>query len=190
MLARPWRPRHVNGSTGTTSVVHSSSWRAYASAVGVTVAAEHSADGPAPATLDASTSAADSEKPTCLRILIVDDDPTLLHSLKEILESDGHSIVTADGGQAGIDTFLASMHTGDPFPVVITDLGMPYVDGRKVATAVKTVNASTVVLMLTGWGQRLAAANDVPAHVDKVLNKPPKLTDLREALARIRPVTH
>lgn len=129
-------------------------------------------------------------KRSCLRILIVDDDPTLLHSLQEILEADGHSIVAADGGQAGIDTFLAALQTGDPFPVVITDLGMPYVDGRKVATAIKTANASTVILMLTGWGQRLAAANDVPAHVDKVLNKPPKINDLREALARIGPAAH
>lgn len=129
-------------------------------------------------------------KRSCLRILIVDDDPTLLRSLREILEADGHSIVAADGGQAGIDAFLAALRTGEPFPVVITDLGMPYVDGRKVATAIKTANASTVILMLTGWGQRLAAANDVPAHVDKVLNKPPKISDLREALARIGSAAH
>ncbi|MGH8263453.1 MAG: response regulator [Steroidobacteraceae bacterium] len=122
-----------------------------------------------------------------LRILIIDDDPTLLHSLKETLEAEGHRIVTADGGQAGIDAFLAAMQSDDPFPVVITDLGMPYVDGRKVATAIKTANDSTIVLMLTGWGQRLAAANDIPAHVDKVLNKPATLKDLREALARARP---
>jgi hypothetical protein len=37
--------------------------------------------------------------------------------------------------------------------------------------------------MLTGWGQRLVSEDDVPAHVDFVLNKPPKLRELREALA-------
>jgi hypothetical protein len=41
-----------------------------------------------------------------------------------------------------------------------------------------------MVLMLTGWGQRLVADGDIPAHVDRVLSKPPKLRELREALAR------
>ena len=63
---------------------------------------------------------------------------------------------------------------------------MPYVDGRRVAAAVKSTAAATPVIMLTGWGQRLSADNDLPAHVDRVLNKPPKLRDVRQALAEFR----
>ena len=118
-----------------------------------------------------------------LRILIVDDDPLLIKSLRDTLESDGHLIVTANGGQAGIDAFRAALSRKERFDVVITDLGMPYVDGRKVASAVKGDSPSTPVILLTGWGQRLIAEGDVPPHVDKVLNKPPKLRELREALA-------
>jgi signal transduction histidine kinase/ActR/RegA family two-component response regulator len=119
-----------------------------------------------------------------LRILIVDDDPLVLKSLRDILEADGHDVTTADGGRAGIDAFLAAKAQGNPFPVVITDLGMPYVDGRKVSNAVKTAAPQTILLLLTGWGQRLVADGDVPPHVDRVLSKPPKLRELREALAR------
>jgi len=118
------------------------------------------------------------------RILIVDDDPLVLKSLRDTLEADGHAVTTADGGQAGIDAFLASRAQGNPFPVVITDLGMPYVDGRKVSSAIRTAAPGTIVLLLTGWGQRLVADGDIPAHVDRVLSKPPKLRELREALAR------
>ena len=118
-----------------------------------------------------------------LRILVVDDDPLVLKSLRDALEGDGHSVATADGGQAGIDAFLAARAQGDPFPVVITDLGMPYVDGRKVSNVVKTAAPGTSVLLLTGWGQRLVADGDIPPHVDRVLSKPPKLRELREALA-------
>jgi len=117
------------------------------------------------------------------RILIVDDDPLVLKSLRDALESDGHTVMIADGGQAGIDAFRAELAGGEPFPVVITDLGMPYVDGRKVANAVKSAAPSTIVLMLTGWGQRLVAEGDIPAHVDRVLGKPPKMRELREAMA-------
>ena len=40
-----------------------------------------------------------------MRILVVDDDPLLIRSLRDTLESDGHIVVTANGGQAGIDMF-------------------------------------------------------------------------------------
>jgi DNA-binding response OmpR family regulator len=92
-----------------------------------------------------------------LRILIVDDDPMVLKCLGDTLKMDGHQVVIADHGQAGIEAF-AEAHTGkQPFGVVITDLGMPYLDGRKVAVAIKGVSPTTPVILLTGWGQRLVA---------------------------------
>ena len=118
-----------------------------------------------------------------LRLLLVDDDPLLLKSLQDALGTDGHVIATANDGQAGIDTFRAALARAEPFDAVITDLGMPYVDGRKVADAIKAVAPSTPVILLTGWGQRLVAEGDIPPHVDRVLSKPPKLRELREALA-------
>jgi PAS domain S-box-containing protein len=117
-----------------------------------------------------------------LRILVVDDDPLLLKSLRDILKADGHEVSTANGGQDGIDFFRADLQRGAAFDVVISDLGMPYVDGRKVASAIKDLSPSTPVILLTGWGQRLVAEGDIPAHVDLVLGKPPKLGQLREAL--------
>jgi signal transduction histidine kinase/ActR/RegA family two-component response regulator/HAMP domain-containing protein len=120
-----------------------------------------------------------------LRILLVDDDPLLIKSLRDILEGDGHVITVADGGQHGIDTFLSAQQRANPFSLVITDLGMPYVDGRKVAAAVKVATPSTPVIMLTGWGRRLLAENDIPPYVDRVLSKPPRLVELRAALAEL-----
>jgi CheY-like chemotaxis protein/anti-sigma regulatory factor (Ser/Thr protein kinase) len=123
--------------------------------------------------------------PRRLRILSVDDDPLLIKSLRDALEADGHAVVTANGGQEGIDAFRAAEERDEHFAVVITDLGMPYVDGRKVASAIKSDSPSTPVILLTGWGQRLLAEGDVPPHVDRVLNKPPKLKELRAALAEL-----
>jgi CheY-like chemotaxis protein len=140
---------------------------------------------PVPATPVAG--AATSSLPIAIpaqRILIVDDDPLVLKSLRDALEADGHNVTSTDGGQAGIDAFLAAHARGEPFPVIFTDLGMPYVDGRTVASTVKTAAPGTLVVLLTGWGQRLVADGDIPAHVDRVLGKPPKLRELREALAR------
>ena len=120
-----------------------------------------------------------------LRVLVVDDDLVLLESLTETLEDEGHQIVGANSGQAGIDAFLAGQNAGQPFAVVITDLGMPQVDGRQVASAVKAASAGTPVFLLTGWGQGMAAEGDLPPHVDLILTKPPKLRELRRALASV-----
>ena len=122
-----------------------------------------------------------------LRILLVDDDPLLIKSLQDTLQEDGHQITATHGGQAGIDAFAAAQKRGESLDVVITDLGMPYVDGRKVAASIKTLSPKTPVILLTGWGQRLIAANDVPAHVDKLLSKPPRLHELRAALSELVP---
>jgi signal transduction histidine kinase len=120
-----------------------------------------------------------------LRILLVDDDPVLIKSLQDTLGEDGHLVTATHGGQAGIDAFTAGLRGDQPFDIVITDLGMPHVDGRKVASSIKERSATTPVILLTGWGQRLIAANDVPAHVDKVLSKPPRLHELRAALSEL-----
>jgi DNA-binding response OmpR family regulator len=109
----------------------------------------------------------------------------MLKSLCDTLELDGHVVVTANGGQAGIDAFHAARRPDQAFDVVFTDLGMPYVDGRKVASAVKAGAEGTPVILLTGWGQRLLASGETPAHVDRVLSKPPKLREVRAALARL-----
>jgi PAS domain S-box-containing protein len=120
--------------------------------------------------------------PKRMRILVVDDDPLIIRTLCEALEIDGHEVITANGGQAGIDAFSTAQMRGKPFSVVITDLGMPRIDGRRVASFVKGTSESTPVILLTGWGQRLLAEG-VPPDVDQVLNKPPKLRELREALS-------
>jgi len=120
-----------------------------------------------------------------LRLLIIDDDPLIIESLSETLRGDGHEVTSAEGGQAGINAFQAATQRGEPFEIVFTDLGMPNVDGRRVAAAVKAVSPATPVILLTGWGQRLISENEIPPHVDRVLNKPPKLRELRLTLAQL-----
>jgi PAS domain S-box-containing protein len=125
------------------------------------------------------------EPTTRLRILLVDDDPLVLASLRDALEAEKHVVVAVHGGQAGIDAFNAASSSEECFDAVITDLGMPHVDGRKVAAAVKLTGEATPVILLTGWGQRLVADGEIPAHVDRVLSKPPKLSEVRAALAQL-----
>jgi CheY-like chemotaxis protein/two-component sensor histidine kinase len=120
-----------------------------------------------------------------LRILCIDDEALLRQALKKALEGQGHTVELADGGESGLETFRAARQRGEPFDVVITDLGMPRVDGRQVARTVKEEAPDTPVILLTGWGMRLSAENDIPAAVDLMLSKPPTIGDLNRALARV-----
>jgi signal transduction histidine kinase/ActR/RegA family two-component response regulator len=119
------------------------------------------------------------------RILLADDDPALLESLRVALEADGHHVMTADDGQSAIDAFEAADKGGAPFAAVITDFVMPIVDGRRVSTVVNQMRPGTPVIMLTAWGHRARAQDDTLAYVDHIMAKPANLAELRATLARL-----
>ena len=120
-----------------------------------------------------------------LQILCIDDEPLLRELIKEILERDGHEVEVSDGGQSGLDEFRLARERGRPFDVVITDLGMPYLDGRQVAKAVKQESPSTPVVMLTGWGAFMKEDGNTPEQIDGIVSKPPRSRELREVLSRL-----
>jgi CheY-like chemotaxis protein len=120
-----------------------------------------------------------------LRILCVDDEARVREVLHELLRADGHHVETANGGEDGVAAFQRAYEQGHPFDVVITDLGMPKVDGYEVARAIKRLSPSTPVILLTGWGYKLRTEGNVPIEVDEVLSKPVEMRKMREALARV-----
>jgi len=120
-----------------------------------------------------------------LRILVVDDDSVLNESLRNTLQQEGHHVTVADGGQAGIDAFRSARQIHEPFDIVITDLGMPNVDGRQVADSVRATTPDTPIIMLTGWGQQPLSDSERTPQVDRLLSKPPRLQELRTALAEL-----
>ncbi|MDE2304419.1 MAG: response regulator, partial [Gammaproteobacteria bacterium] len=140
----------------------------------------------------AGTAAARAERPgpalvaRPLHILLVDDDALILRTLRNILALDGHRIEVAAGGQLGIDAFRVACGSADSFDLVITDLGMPTVDGRAVAAAVKALSAATPVMLLTGWGESLRQDRPTYPHIDYVLGKPPRIDELRRALVELK----
>jgi len=100
------------------------------------------------------------------------------------LELDGHTIVAADGGDAAIEALQDARDSGQSFDVIVTDLGMPYVDGHQVARAAKELFPSATVVLLTGWGRKMGEGDHQSASVDCILSKPLDLDELRAAFVR------
>jgi CheY-like chemotaxis protein len=115
-----------------------------------------------------------------LRILVVDNDPLVLNSIRTVLEFDGHAVAAANGGQAGLDMFSAALSGAEPFTLVITDLSMPGMDGVQLARAVKNLSPATSVILVTGWGAKPVHGADI----DYVLGKPLRIQELRNALTK------
>jgi|GEM_PF-3579655 PAS domain S-box-containing protein len=111
-----------------------------------------------------------------LRILVVDDEPLICKVVSDFLRSAGHSIVTARNGREGLDEF-----TSDRFDLVITDMGMPELNGEDLAIAVKEQQPKMPVILLTGWGDELLSAG-VPQCIDLLINKPFTYNELRDAV--------
>jgi len=120
-----------------------------------------------------------------LRILLIDDDPLVLETLEHLLQQGGHSTTASPGGRPGIEAFREALGRGERFDVVVTDLGMPDVDGKAVARSIKRLSACTPVVLLTGWGEMPPRQGESRPHVDAVLGKPPTRGDLEQTLARV-----
>ena len=67
---------------------------------------------------------------------------------------------------------------------MITDLGMPDVDGWEIARAAKARRADTRVALVTGWAGEVADRGDLAARgVDTVISKPYRIQTIRDAVA-------
>lgn len=127
----------------------------------------------------------DAQASEHLRVLCIDDEPLLRELLKEVLEFHHHEVKTAGGGQEGLDEFMNARGDGRSFDAVITDLGMPGVNGRQVAEKIKAESPGTPVIMLTGWANMLEDQRENVDRADAILSKPPRASELVETLTRL-----
>ena len=119
------------------------------------------------------------------RILYVDDEPEVLEVMRQILETLEHEVEVAAGGSQGINAFAASIESGRPFDLVITDMGMPEVDGRAVAMAIKGASPDTPVIMFSGWSAQMLEEQGAAQYVDSVVSKPPTLDKVSQMIRSV-----
>jgi two-component system KDP operon response regulator KdpE len=112
-----------------------------------------------------------------MRILIVDDEPSIIDALRPVLVSLGHEILAAADGQQALDLVAAS-HV----ELVLLDLGLPDADGIELIPAIKrTADAAIIVISARHLEKDKVRALDEGA--DDYVDKP---FSLGELLARIR----
>jgi PAS domain S-box-containing protein len=115
-----------------------------------------------------------------IHVLVVDDEDMIREMVGEFLKNDGHTVVTAEGGE----TAIAKMRDGK-FDLVITDRSMPRMNGDQLAAAINGMCPDVPIIMMSGFGDMMKSVGEKPDHVDHVVGKPITLVELREAVAKV-----
>ncbi|HRQ57726.1 MAG TPA: response regulator transcription factor [Azoarcus taiwanensis] len=113
-----------------------------------------------------------------MRVLVVEDEPTLAEQLREALAAAGYAVDLADNGR---DAHFAG--DVESYDAVVLDLGLPKMDGLTVLKHWRTAGRTMPVLILTardGWHEKVAG---IDAGADDYLTKP---FHMEELLARLR----
>ncbi|MBW2465780.1 MAG: response regulator [Deltaproteobacteria bacterium] len=116
-------------------------------------------------------------QPIPLHILLIDDDPLVRNLLRQVLEQADHTVVEASNGQEGVRCFREN-----DFDFVITDHGMPLMNGLDVAFRIKKQKPETPVFLITGWQTETDPTFQKPSSIDEFITKPFDLEKLLELI--------
>jgi len=107
------------------------------------------------------------------RILLVDDEPNVRKTIAAMLRTAGHTVVEAEAPMAA----LSRLAEGS-VDMVLTDLGMPDMNGIELAQTIRLRSPALPVVLLTGWGDRAIQQDPLRGTVNAVLGKPVSLEEL------------
>ena len=102
-----------------------------------------------------------------VRVLVIDDDPSVLEVLTEVLQTSGYAVDAAEGGQSGIG-MLEKNH----YDLVLTDLAMPQVGGMEVLDYVTSQTPKTKCIILTGRGSIKSSVDSIKKGAFDYITKP------------------
>jgi CheY-like chemotaxis protein len=94
-------------------------------------------------------------------------------------------VTTVPDGEAALKLLRSARQSRQPFQVVITDLGMPLMDGHQLARAIRVEMPRLPIVMMTGWGNLTKENSENANQVDALIGKPPKLHELNSLLLRL-----
>jgi CheY-like chemotaxis protein len=81
--------------------------------------------------------------------------------------------------------FRAALRGNEAYETVITDLGMPGIDGNQVARSIKAASPHTPIVMLTGWGGAMKQDGEKTPEVSAVVGKPARASELNSLLLQL-----
>ncbi len=120
-------------------------------------------------------------EPMVERVLVVDDDKSVLFVLGNVLKRVGDhedlEIVTVQNGQQALERFQQ-----EEFDLVITDLRLPGIDGVQLTEGIRTSDSDAIVIWITAYDCYKASPDARRLSVYRCLDKPLEIDDIRETV--------
>ncbi|HEV8632843.1 MAG TPA: ATP-binding protein [Chloroflexota bacterium] len=113
------------------------------------------------------------------RLLIVDDEESVLVTMQAILQLDGYEVATASKGAVAIERLREQV-----FDLVLTDLRLEDADGLSILAEVRRQSPDTVTIMLTGYASLDSAVKALREGAYDYLTKPCDVEELKATVAR------
>src|SRR2546429_898819 len=117
--------------------------------------------------------------PEQLKVLVVDDEESVVVTIKAILQLDGYNVSTTTSGVQA-----RAMVRDTEYDLVLTDLRLEDGDGLDVLKAVRERHPETITIMLTGYASLESAVQAIRAGAYDYLVKPSEVEELRSTVAR------
>jgi two-component system response regulator AtoC len=117
------------------------------------------------------------------RVLLVDDEPGVLFTLREVFADRGHEPVTATSGAEALGRL-------DGVDAVVTDLAMPGMDGLALLLAIRERDPQLPVVLLTAHGSERVAVNAVKQGAYDYLKKPFDIDEITVVVERALEARH
>jgi PAS domain S-box-containing protein len=117
-------------------------------------------------------------------VLVVDDNATNRRILNEMLKGWGMLVEAVAGGHQAIEALQNTVNSGQPLPLLISDVNMPGLDGFQMTEKLRAITAlqQTVVIMLTSGGRAGDVQRCKTLNVQSHLIKPVKQSELLDAI--------
>lgn len=119
------------------------------------------------------------------RILVVDDDQSILSVFRQVLEAEGHEVIEAQNGTVALERFREQ-----PADLVITDMYMPDTDGIEAMIRLEAENPAVRIVAMSGGGWTdkgsvldLAAQLGAVASLEKPFSRDEILAVVRRVLS-------
>lgn len=116
------------------------------------------------------------------RILLVDDEESILSMAKRMLESLGYDVVAKSSSVEALETFK---NKPDQFDLVITDQTMPNMSGEELIAELLRIKPDLSVILCTGYSSKVSKRNALKKGINKYIPKPFSKELLSEAVREV-----